>query len=135
MPAQTAMDNSLMSGHESRSPKSISLLGCLPLLAGMLAGLWLLRRQRARASRPAPSFDRLRAAIIGNDKSAVISVFGPPSASAGFAALAPAILVKSDYLHADTWYYPLDQAGKTALVVHFEQNIARDAQMVSSPGQ
>jgi hypothetical protein len=69
--------------------------------------------------------------VLGNDKASIAAVFGPPHASAGFSAVAPAMLVRADYLHADTWYYPLDHSERTAMAVHFNEGIARDAQLVS----
>ena len=105
-------------------------LGWLPLVAGATLGaLWIVGKNVARPRRRRTSAALLRA-IPGNDKAAVVAVFGPPRASAGFAALAPAKLVSADYVHADTWYYPLDRIAKTALVVHFDRDIARDAQLV-----
>ncbi len=113
------------------------MLVWLPLLAGGVAASWLLARrsaqQRRLPAKPPRSIERLRAAIIGNDKAAVFAVFGPPRASAGFAALAPAMLVKSDYLHADTWYYPIDPPARGALVVQFDKGIAAEAHLVRLP--
>lgn len=109
------------------------LLGLLPLLAGTAVGaVWMVRR--AVVKRPAPSKRRnparLLAAIPGNTRDAIAAVFGPPRASAGFAAVAPAMLVSADYLHADVWYYPLDLTTQTALIVRFNNHIASDAELV-----
>jgi len=125
----------------------LSLIAWLPLLAGGVAAAWFVARRSADSSEsstdngsspakcpPSPrSISRLRAAIIGNDKAAVAAVFGPPRASAGFSSLAPTMLVWSDYLHADTWYYPLDTAARAALMVQFDNGIAQDAQLVLTP--
>jgi hypothetical protein len=121
------------------------MLTWFPLLAGGVAVAWFaarsaVRKQSAnirssswtRSARPR-AIERLRAAIIGNDKASVAAVFGPPRASAGFSSLAPAMLFWADYVHADTWYYPLDTAAKAALVVHFDKGIAHDASLVRSP--
>lgn len=113
-----------------------SLFFWLPALGGAAAGLmWILNRALSPKAGAGDKRNatRLLAAIPGNNKAAVAAVFGPPRASAGFSALAPAMLVSSDYLHADTWYYPLDSGTQTALVVHFNKDIAKDAQLVDVP--
>jgi hypothetical protein len=103
------------------------------LLVGATLGAFLIVSNTvARRRRPRNPATLLRA-IPGNDRTALVAVLGPPRASAGFSAVAPALLVSADYLQADTWYYPLDLRAKTALVVHFDQGIARDAQIVSLP--
>src|SRR6185436_2045560 len=96
-----------------------------------LGAFWIVGKAAVRRRHPRNPA-RLVRAIPGNNRSAVVAVFGPPRASAGFSAVAPALLVSADYLHADTWYYPLDTRAKIALVVHFDQGIARDAQVVSA---
>ena len=134
--------------NDSRRNGLLSLIAWLPLVAGGVAAAWFVARRSADTSEsstqrnspakcpPSPrSISRLRAAIIGNDKAAVAAVFGPPRASAGFAALAPTMLVWSDYRHADTWYYPLDTAARAALMVQFDNGIAQDAQLVLTPEQ
>jgi hypothetical protein len=120
-----------------RDPKGV--VGVLALLAGSAAGVWwFLRRRRAPTPLPlerpsAPSAAALLQAIVGNDKQAIAAIFGPPRASAGFAALAPALLVRSDYLLADTWYYALDKSAQLALVVRFDSGVASHAELVQIP--
>jgi hypothetical protein len=111
------------------------LVGWVALLAGGAAGAWWVLRRRFSAggcSRPEDAAALLRA-IVGNDKQSIAAVFGPPRASAGFAALAPALLVRSDYLLADTWYYPLDVRRQMALVVRFDSDVASHAEVVQIP--
>jgi hypothetical protein len=119
--------------------------------AGVLTALWMSRRTAGAPRRMGPPAERRRrrrrahgvicgaarlcAAVVGNDKGAVASILGPPRATAGFAALAPAMLVVSDAFRADTWYYPLDRARRQALVIRFENDIAREAQLVQAPAQ
>src|SRR3954469_15155485 len=102
------------------------------LVGATLGAVWIAGKAAVRRRYPRNPA-RLVRAIPGNDRSALVAVFGLPRASAGFSAVAPAILVSADYLHADTWYYPLDTRSKSAVVVHFNQGIARDAQIVSLP--
>jgi hypothetical protein len=95
----------------------------------------MVRQSVSKPKRPNSQRDpkALLAAIPGNNKTTIAAVFGPPRASAGFAAVAPAILVKSDYIHADTWYYPLDSSAQTALVVRFADDVALDAELLTIP--
>jgi hypothetical protein len=113
------------------------VLGFLALCAGGVAGMWWMIRRKAALPTPVarqePSAAALLAAIVGNNKDAIAAVFGPPRASAGFAALAPALLVRSDYLLADTWYYALDRRAQTALVVRFDSGVASHAELVQFP--
>jgi hypothetical protein len=121
---------------QSRRGKLGSLLRWLPAVAGATAGVWWMVRQSvSKPKRPNSRRDpkALLAAIPGNNKTTIAAVFGPPRASAGFAAVAPAILVKSDYVHAETWYYPLDSTAQTALVVRFADDVALDAELLTIP--
>lgn len=103
------------------------------LVGGLLAAVLASRRKlssRFSQRRLLQSDDtvlaRLRDAILGNKKSAVASVFGaPPATAGGFAS--------GHYHQADTWYYPLDQVEKSAMVIQFENGIARDAQFILAP--
>ena len=69
---------------------------------------------------------RLRDAIVGNNKTAVASVFGAPPATAGG-------FITGHYHQADTWYYPLNKVEKSAMVIQFENGIACDAQFILTP--
>lgn len=107
--------------------------GLLPLLAGTAVGaVWIVRRAVTKRSAPSCRRDpaRLLASIPGNSRGSIAAVFGPPRASAGFASVAPAMLVSADYLHADTWYYPLDLANQTALIIRFSDHVATEAELV-----
>jgi hypothetical protein len=94
---------------------------------------WFERKlaQPSRGHRSNPSspsaLARLRDAILGNNKSAVAAVFGAPPATAGG-------FLSGNYHQADTWYYPLDKVEKSAMVIEFENGIAREAQFFLGPG-
>lgn len=123
-----------VNGQRVRSSRMF--LGLLPLLAGTAVGaVWMLRRAVLKRSSPSQRRDPagLLAAIPGNTRDSIAAVFGPPRASAGFAAVAPAMLVSADYLHADIWYYPLDLTTQTALIVRFSNHVASDAELVQLP--
>jgi hypothetical protein len=111
--------------------------GVIPLLAWMVAAgalvVWLLSRSAAGRRMRQRSLRSLRRAIIGQDKTVILRVFGPPQASADFAALAPAILVAADRAAADTWYYKLHRGSGQALVVQFDRGIARRAELLRAP--
>lgn len=99
------------------------------LLAMGLVAIWWLNRRAQRGT----ALAKLRRSIIGLDKTKIATIFGPPQASAGFAAVAPALLMVADKISADTWYYSLDPAAREALVVQFDQGIAKDAQLLRTP--
>jgi hypothetical protein len=79
------------------------------------------------------SLIKLQRGIIGLDKGKIARIFGPPHAAAGFAAMAPAILMTADKINGDTWYYALDRSARQALVVQFDQGIAKAAQLMRTP--
>jgi hypothetical protein len=89
---------------------------------------WIDRKFPARTGEgsKSSSLALLRDAILGNNKSAVAAVFGAPPATAGG-------FVTGHYHQADTWYYPLDKVEKSAMVIQFENGIARDAQFILAP--
>jgi hypothetical protein len=79
----------------------------------------------ARGEQP---FAALREAIVGSAKGAVKTVFGPPrTARLGRGANRPSIW------RADTWYYPLDRADRSAIAIRFEGNVAREVEKISVP--
>jgi len=129
-----------------RSSRGRSIAIWLVAAAAGAGLLWVagraLRRSSVRA-RPVTdsrgedfeAFQRLRRAIIGSNKAMITGVFGPPHASAGFASMAPAMLMHSDAARAATWYYPLwRRSGQRAvLVVQFDHDVARDAMLLHPP--
>ena len=81
----------------------------------------------ARGQQP---FAALRDAIVGSAKGAVKTVLGPPRTArlgGGGGANKPSIW------RADTWYYPLDRADRSAIAIRFEGNVAREVEKISVP--
>jgi hypothetical protein len=94
--------------------------------------LTLLGRKVNGVHRPVDpqSLSLLREHILGNRKDAIIDVFGlPPKVQASDGT----VIQSDDPLNADTWYFPLDPVRGTILVVHFEDDLAADAQFVDAP--
>lgn len=79
------------------------------------------------------TFQRLRQAIVGNDKASVVAVFGPPPATAGLEADRDWPVDVPVYLRSDTWYYPLDKIQQSAICIRFSGGVATDAQVFYSP--
>jgi hypothetical protein len=117
------------------------LLLWTPLLVGGVVAAFLATRSRrlrravkrllAEDPLTEESQELLCSAIIGNDKEAIASAFGPPRT-----ALHRGVPTETDaeqYFSADTWYYPFDQADQTAVVIEFDRGIARSAQFIQSP--
>jgi hypothetical protein len=75
----------------------------------------------------------LRQAIIGNDKHAVVAVFGPPPTTGGYNAPPEPELKLPDYFRADTWYYLLDKVNRCAMAIQFEGGVASEAQFLEPP--
>ena len=71
-------------------------------------------------------------AVIGNTKSGVAWVFGPPTS----AVLAPntAVVLQANFWQANTWYYPLPSNGPLAMAVEFTDDLARRVQFLRAPG-
>lgn len=72
----------------------------------------------------------LRENILGGSKDSIIDVFGlPPRVQ-----MADGTVVHSDDpFSSDTWYFPLDAARGTILVIEFDDDHAIDAQFVDAP--
>ncbi len=81
----------------------------------------------ARGKQP---FAALRGAIIGSAKGSVVAVFGPPRT-----ALLGRNFTKLSIWRAETWYYPLDRAERSAIAIRFERNIARDVEKIGVPAE
>jgi hypothetical protein len=76
------------------------------------------------------SLSLLRENILGNSKESLLEVFGtPPRVQLADGTMSEA----SDPMIADTWYFPLDPARGTILVIQFEDDHAIDAQFVDAP--
>lgn len=84
-----------------------------------------LLEKYARGEQP---FAALREAIIGSAKGAVKAAFGPPRT-----AILGRGVTKLSIWRAETWYYPLDRAERSAIAVRFEGNVAREVEKITVP--
>jgi hypothetical protein len=94
-----------------------------------------VRKLLAQPTETPETREHLRQAIVGNDKETIAAVFGPPRTAMhrGAGARAASGAASEQYLLADTWYYPYDQAHRTAVVIEFENGVARRAEFIESP--
>ena len=74
------------------------------------------------------SFAALRVAILGSAKGSVVAVFGPPRT-----AMLGRNFGKLSIWRADTWYYALDRADRSALAIRFENGVAREVDRITVP--
>ena len=79
-------------------------------------------------ARGAQTFVALRAALLGSAKGSVVAVLGPPRT-----AMLGRSFGKLSIWRADTWYYPLDRADRSALAIKFENGVAREVDRISVP--
>ena len=71
-------------------------------------------------------------AIVGNNKAAVASVFGPPRSAAVRGAVKPGGKAPP-YWQANTWYYPLPKNNKLAMAIEFAEDFAREVEFFRAP--
>lgn len=115
-------------------------------LAGMVTGMLLARApffeamikrlgqgKRAKA-RPAPtrSLPMLASAIVGSSKATIQAVFGPPR-SVAIPGAGVVVHPQQVYWQSDTWYYPLNRQGPTAIAISFSEDFATQVEFFSSP--
>ena len=117
------------------------------LVGGVVAAMLATRADRLRravrkliAQPPGSAETRqyLQKAIVGNDKATIAAVFGPPRTAmhrgaAAARARAAGGAAPEQFLAADTWYYPYDQAARSAIVIEFDGGVARRAAFIQSP--
>jgi hypothetical protein len=119
------------------------LVATLAISGSMLFGKW--HRQRSEAA-PAPrpgrhrkrereSLAKLRRAIVGNDRDAIVKVLGPPPTTSGYRLGSIVQSGEPEYYRADTWYYPMDPVRQRAIAVEFDDGVAREAQIIEVPAQ
>jgi hypothetical protein len=97
--------------------------------------LRLRRAVRRLLAEPRPSDETrqlLRDAIVGNDKQLIIEIFGPPR-TAVHRGRSGTRASPQQYLAADTWYYPFDRDERSAVVIDFRDDVARDVQFIRAP--
>jgi hypothetical protein len=70
----------------------------------------------------------LRQQLLGRTRGQIISLMGPPPATSA----QPHPDARAPYWHADTWYYP-PKAGRPAIAITFEQDIACSLDPLSGP--
>ncbi len=93
-------------------------------------------QQWRRAGDPRPSMEEslplLVDAIIGNSKSAVAAVFGPPRSALvqGPVAIGGGACA---FMQADTWYYPLPKNDGLAMAIEFDDDSARHVEFFTAP--
>ena len=75
---------------------------------------------------------RLRQALLGRSKASVASHIGPPRTAvmkhAGGGATG-----QTGFWRADTWYYAVDSASRTAMAVTFRNDIAQAVEFFEAP--
>ena len=104
-----------------------SVASWLKSLFGAGSRTWAMRDALGQFVHGNGPFATLREAVIGAGRGAVINVFGPPrTAMLGRGA-------RLSIWRSDTWYYPLDQADRSALAIRFAGNVARDIERISVP--
>ncbi len=104
-----------MASRRCKAGITAGLIGGLFVSAGLIAGIWWLM-ERHRASRRRYHLPRLTAAIVGNTKAAVASVFGPPRVATFMGE------TSTDYRDAAVWYYPLPREERIGLAIRFDDN-------------
>jgi len=130
------------------------LFATLAVSGSALVGLWYRKRAAAAADEssdlrdlPAPrgvrpgkhrerearSLVKLRAAIVGNDKDAIVKVLGPPPTTGGYSIGSVVQSGQPEYYRADTWYYPMDTVRQRAIAIEFSEGVARSAAIIEAP--
>ena len=134
-------------GHLDRPTDPLRVLWLIPiLLAGAAVAIaraplasWMHGLVRAGGPRGNPgrirralagsSLGALRAAIVGNTKEAVASVFGPPRTS----AVQVTRRGKQSDAGGETWYYLLDRQDRSAMAIRFSDGRAERVEFIRSP--
>jgi hypothetical protein len=107
----------------------IAMLGGAMLAAGVVGGLMLRIGGGRRPGFRTVTLPKLAEAIVGNSRTAVASVLGPPRI-ATFVGSEKAV---EDYRHADVWYYPLPREGQVGMAIRFNDENAEAVEFFSSP--
>jgi hypothetical protein len=89
-------------------------------------------RPSMRALRPTreQSLPMLAEAIVGNNKSAIESVFGPPRSAV---VMNSSSSTEATYWQAETWYYPLPKNDHLAMAIEFNGDDARRVEFLRAP--
>lgn len=107
----------------------VLVIGSLLLAMGSIALRSLIGRRGDTRSigKAPPALPKLRNAIVGNSKTAVASIFGPPRIAT---FNGPG---SSNYLDADTWYYPLRPREQIGMVIRFDADKADAVDFFPAP--
>jgi hypothetical protein len=135
---------------EQRTDWARALIWTPLVVGGVVAAVFATRSSRLR--RAAKSLwnrggnprelikrqEKLRAAILGNEKQTIADVLGPPRTalhrtSAAHARADTTADPAANFLDADSWYYPFDHGDQSAVVIEFEDGVARRAEFIQSP--
>jgi hypothetical protein len=91
------------------------------------------RRRVLRLRRPSlqQSLPKLAAAVVGNNRETLVSVFGPPRGAAVVRREQDGVI--SSFWEAETWYYPLPRQGMMAMAINFEEEYANCVEFFQMP--
>jgi hypothetical protein len=130
-----------MDGRPAHSLRSVprAVLWSAAAAAGIalgIAGLVLRPIRSWRRARPdvdtrLKSRENLQTAIIGSSKGSISRALGPPRATSGRAGEVAS--GATSYWQANVWYYPLAPREQAALAIYFDDDHAREVEIVPSP--
>lgn len=123
-----AWTNGLLSTFLSGPPRRPRVALRNALDCGLLTAT--TRRGRARPTARQRSLARLRWALMGNTKQAIVSIFGPPRTAV---ADGPVLPSAEPIFQADTWYYPIDERRRMAIAIQFNRNEVRQVEFLATP--
>lgn len=93
------------------------------------AAAWVLEHQPVRPRGTVLS--RLRDAIVGSGRTAIVRVFGPPRTFSNLGTLKSEW--SSGYWQSDVWYYALNDERKIAMAIFFDGDRAQRVEFMDSP--
>jgi hypothetical protein len=103
-------------------------LGIAGLASRSVRSLW---RARVKPDPRLKSLENLQMAIVGSSKGSISRALGPPRATSGRAGEVAS--GATAYWQADVWYYPLAPREQAALAIYFDDDHAREVEIVPSP--
>ncbi|HEY2584490.1 MAG TPA: hypothetical protein VGI81_01850 [Tepidisphaeraceae bacterium] len=107
------------------------LLARAPFFEAMLKRMGQGRRSKAKPA-ATRSLPMLASAILGSSKATIQAVFGPPR-SVAIPGVGVVVHPQQVYWQSDTWYYPLNRQGPTAVAINFSDDHATKVEFFSSP--
>ncbi|HEV7298170.1 MAG TPA: hypothetical protein VGN72_02315 [Tepidisphaeraceae bacterium] len=106
----------------------IACLGGAMLAAGVVAGL-MMRLGSRRIADARMSLPQLAKAIVGNSRTVVAAVLGPPRIATFVGSERPV----RDYRDADVWYYPIPRVGRMGMAIRFSNGNAETVEFFDAP--